>query len=64
MKSIQINGTARKEFGKKFAKAARREGQVPCIVYGGGEEVTFTIDAKELAQLHSQLIHHRAQHRW
>ena len=51
MKSIQINGTARKEFGKKFAKAARREGQVPCIVYGGGEEVTFTIDAKELAQL-------------
>ena len=27
MKSIQINGTARAEFGKKFAKAARREGQ-------------------------------------
>ena len=51
MKSIQINGTARAEFGKKFAKAARREGQVPCIVYGGGEEVTFTIDAKELGQL-------------
>ena len=29
MKSIQINGTARKDFGKKFAKAARREGQGP-----------------------------------
>ena len=51
MKSIQINGTARKDFGKKFAKAARREGQVPCIIYGGGEEVTFTINAKELNQL-------------
>ena len=51
MKSIQINGTARAEFGKKFAKAARREGQVPCIIYGGGEEKAFTIDAKELKQL-------------
>ena len=51
MKTIQINGTARKDFGKKYAKAARREGQVPCIVYGGGEEITFTIDAKELGQL-------------
>ena len=51
MKSIQINGTARKDFGKKFAKAARREGQVPCIIYGGGEEVAFTINAKELNQL-------------
>ena len=51
MKSIQINGTARAEFGKKFAQAARREGQVPCIIYGGGEEKAFTIDAKELNQL-------------
>ena len=51
MKTIQIKGTARNEFGKKFAKAARREGQGPCIIYGGGEEVTFTIDANELGQL-------------
>ena len=51
MKSIQINGTARAEFGKKYAKAVRREGQVPCIIYGGGEEKAFTIDAKELNQL-------------
>ena len=51
MQTIQINATARNEFGKKFAKAARREGQVPCIIYGGGEEVAFTIDSKELSQL-------------
>ena len=51
MKTIQINGTARNDFGKKFAKAARREGQVPCIIYGGGQEKAFTIDAKELKQL-------------
>ena len=46
MKSIQIVGTARNDFGKKFAKAARREGQVPCIVYGGGEEKAFIVDYK------------------
>lgn len=51
MKTIQINGTARNDFGKKYAKAARREGQVPCVVYGGGEELTFSVDAKELKQL-------------
>ena len=51
MQSIQINGTARNTFGKKFAKAARREGKLPCIIYGGGEEKAFTIDAKELNQL-------------
>ena len=51
MKTIQINGTARNDFGKKYAKAARREGQVPCIVYGGGEEIAFSVDAKELGQL-------------
>ena len=51
MQTIQINGTARKDFGKKYAKAARREGQVPCIVYGGGEEIAFSVDAKELGQL-------------
>ena len=51
MKTIQINGTSRNDFGKKYAKAARREGQVPCIVYGGGEEIAFSVDAKELGQL-------------
>ena len=51
MKSIQINGTARNDFGKNFANSSRRECQVPCIIYGGGEEIAFTIDAKELGQL-------------
>lgn len=51
MKTIQINGTVRNDFGKKFAKAVRREGLVPCVVYGGDKEVAFTVDAKELKQL-------------
>ena len=51
MKSIQINGTTRAEFGKKAAKAARREGLVPCNLYGAGENVTFVVDEKELRSL-------------
>jgi len=27
------------EIGKKDAKALRNEGQVPCVVYGGKEEL-------------------------
>ncbi len=51
MQTLQINGTARNDFGKKYAKAARREGMVPCVVYGGDKEKTFTVSAKDLKQL-------------
>ncbi len=51
MKSIQISAVARGEFGKKATKAVRREGQVPCVLYGGGDVVTFALDAKDLKQL-------------
>ena len=44
MKTIQIQAAARADFGKKAAKACRREGQIPCSLYGGGEEVAFTVD--------------------
>lgn len=51
MQTLQINGTARNDFGKKYAKAARREGMVPCVVYGGDKEETFTVSAKDLKPL-------------
>ena len=51
MKTLQISATKREGFGKKSAKAYRREGLIPCVIYGGGEEKAFTIDAKELKQL-------------
>ncbi len=51
MQTIQINGHVRTDFGKKFAKAVRREGLVPCVVYGGHEETAFTVSAKDLKQL-------------
>lgn len=51
MKTIQINGTARNEFGKKAAKLLRKEGKVPCIVYGIGENINITVTEDELRKL-------------
>ena len=51
MKTLQIQASARADFGKKAAKACRREGQIPCILYGGGEEIAFTVDTKAVKPL-------------
>ena len=37
MKSVSINGIARVDLGKKFAKQLRKEENVPCVIYGGTE---------------------------
>jgi large subunit ribosomal protein L25 len=44
MKSITINGSKRESVGKKETKALRNAGQVPCVVYGGGEPLHFSAD--------------------
>lgn len=42
MDSIAIKGTVRTDLGTKYAKHLRREGQVPCVVYGGEETIHFS----------------------
>ena len=51
MKTLEIKATKRDGFGKKAAKAYRREGLIPCVIYGGGEEVAFTVDTKSVKPL-------------
>ena len=51
MKTLEIKATKRADFGKKAAKAFSREGQIPCIMYGGGEEIAFTVDTKAVKPL-------------
>ncbi len=41
MKTIAIEGTLREELGSKSAKVMRREGNVPCVIYGGEENIHF-----------------------
>lgn len=54
MKQISISGTKRADLGKKATKAVRREGLVPCNLYGQQKDengnpvaVAFTISEKE-----------------
>ncbi len=35
----------------KDSKQLRREGQVPCVIYGGGDNISFSVDAKDLKPL-------------
>lgn len=51
MKTIQVKAAERKEFGKKAAKAVRREGLVPCVLSGNGESVSFSVDPREIKPL-------------
>jgi large subunit ribosomal protein L25 len=41
MKSIEIKGFLRKDLGKKASATLRKEGNVPCVIYGGKENIHF-----------------------
>ena len=41
MKTIEIKGILRTELGKKSSKQLRKVGNVPCVVYGGKENIHF-----------------------
>ena len=41
MKTIEIIGYNRANLGKKNSKKLREEGNVPCVVYGGNEQIHF-----------------------
>ena len=51
MKTISIQTVARNEYGKKATKAVRREGFIPCVLCGGGETVSFSVDPKAVKPL-------------
>ena len=52
MQHFELKGTTRKVGNKAVIKAFRREGLVPCNLYGlGMENVLFTVNAKELKAL-------------
>lgn len=58
MKTIQISGTARNTFGKKNAKALRKENSVPCVMYGLNTDekgnqlaIHFTVTNDELRKI-------------
>ncbi len=51
MKSVSMSGSPRVSVGKKDAKKLRTEGKVPCVLYGGAEQVSFSVDEKQFKHL-------------
>jgi len=46
MKTVSMSGSPRENVGKKDAKRARREGFVPCVLYGGEKQLMFLAEEK------------------
>ena len=52
MKSVSINGIARVNLGKSFAKQLRKEDNVPCVIYGGAmDPVHFYTHVNDLRKI-------------
>ena len=58
MKQISICGTSRTDLGKKAAKEIRKNGNVPCVIYGEKKDengnalaIHFTVSEKEINKL-------------
>ncbi|NMB49385.1 MAG: 50S ribosomal protein L25/general stress protein Ctc [Bacteroidales bacterium] len=53
MKTFDLKGEIRDDFGKKAARAYRREGLIPCVVYGGHDEknVNFVVKSGDVRNL-------------
>ncbi|MDZ7845285.1 MAG: hypothetical protein U5L96_00015 [Owenweeksia sp.] len=41
MKTIAIEGTKRENLGGRHARQLRKAGNVPCVLYGGEENIHF-----------------------
>jgi large subunit ribosomal protein L25 len=51
MKSVSMSGSPRVNVGKKDAKLLRTEGKVPCVLYGGAEQLSFSVEEKQFKPL-------------
>ena len=53
MKSVSLDGIARVKLGKSFSKEMRKNGQVPCVIYGGAKDspIHIGIESKHLKKV-------------
>lgn len=51
MKQVSLSGALRAHVGKKDAKKLRREFKVPCVMYGGKEQIHFLTDEKLFSKI-------------
>lgn len=51
MKSVAIFGNVREDLGKAGSRELREAGKVPCVLYGGKENVNFSVFASDFKEL-------------
>lgn len=51
MQVFELKGELRSDLGKKATSALRAQGKVPCVLYGGQENVHFAVVEKDLQKL-------------
>ena len=53
MKTYELKGEVREDFGKKAARSYRSEGLIPCVVYGGSNEknINFVVKKSDVRNL-------------
>ena len=51
MKTVSLSGSLRKDVGSKDAKGLRKEGRVPCVLYGNGQNIHFHVKMTDFDKL-------------
>tara|TARA_R110002072_G_scaffold232309_3_gene389736 strand:- start:7787 stop:8422 length:636 start_codon:yes stop_codon:yes gene_type:complete len=51
MKKAQLSGSLRANVGKKDTSALRNEGRVPCVIYGQGEQIHFSVRGVDVQKI-------------
>jgi large subunit ribosomal protein L25 len=51
MKTYEIKGELRKTTGKTDSRKLRKDGKMPCVMYGGKENVHFSVEKASLKKL-------------
>ena len=53
MKTFELKGEVRDDFGKKAARAYRSESLIPCVAYGGHDEknLNFVVKISDVRNL-------------
>ncbi len=51
MKTLSIKGIKRENVGKSFSKKLRKDGNIPCVIYGGKENIHFSTHKNNFLKL-------------
>ncbi|HEY1040365.1 MAG TPA: 50S ribosomal protein L25/general stress protein Ctc [Bacteroidia bacterium] len=51
MKTVKLSGSPRANVGRADATRLRNEGKVPCVIYGGKEQIHFSADEKSFKNI-------------